>query len=107
MGIDTGLNSLDGLDTIQSGCAKIEGLRPSVISTSQAPLLNAIEQNLHEHIAFVQRSTPGMTVLDGRDLLVVDSGLSSNTFNKIARARLQESEVDRRTQGGVSVLHGC
>lgn len=37
-----------------------------------------------------------MTVLDELDLLVVDSGLSSDTFNKIARARLQDSEVDRR-----------
>jgi hypothetical protein len=35
--------------------------------------LTAIEKNLHEHIAFVQRSTPGMTVLDRADLLVVDS----------------------------------
>ena len=67
-------------------------MRPSVISTSQAPLLNAIELNLHEHIAFVQRSTPGMTVLGEGDLLVVDLDLSSNTFNKIARARLQESD---------------
>jgi ribosomal protein S18 acetylase RimI-like enzyme len=71
-------------------------MRPSVISTLQTPLLSATEQNLHEHIAFVQRSTPGMTVLEEGDLLVVDSGLSSNTFNKIARARLVESEVDRR-----------
>jgi ribosomal protein S18 acetylase RimI-like enzyme len=106
MDVDTGLNSLVDLDTIQSCCAKIEDMRPSVISTSQAPLLNAIEQNLHEHIAFVQRSTPGMTVLDEGDLLVVDSGLSSNTFNKIARARLQESEVDRRAKEALAYFTG-
>jgi len=75
--------------------------RPSVTSTSQSVLVNAIEENLHEHIAFVQRSTPGMTVLDEEDLLVVDSGLSSDTFNKIARARLHESEVNRRTTEAV------
>jgi hypothetical protein len=57
-------------------------------------LLTAIEKNLHEHIAFVQRSTPGMTVLDQADLLVVDPGISSDTFNRMARARLQESGVD-------------
>jgi len=37
-----------------------------------------------------------MTVFDQADLLVVDSGLSSDTFNKMARARLHESDVDRR-----------
>jgi hypothetical protein len=60
----------------------------SVISTVPTPLLTAIEKNLHEHIALVQRSTPGMTVFDQANLLVVDSGVSSeDTFNKIARAR--------------------
>jgi hypothetical protein len=60
----------------------------SVISTVPTPLLTAIEKNLHEQIALVQRSTPGMTVFDQAVLLVVDSGVSSeDTFNKIARAR--------------------
>jgi hypothetical protein len=61
-----------------------------------------MEQNLHEHIAFVQKSTPRISVLDEEDLLVVDSGLSSDTFNKITRARLQESEVDRRITEAVA-----
>jgi hypothetical protein len=42
---------------------------------------------------FAQRSTPGMAFFDEEGRLVVDSGLASDTFNKIARARLQESEV--------------
>jgi ribosomal protein S18 acetylase RimI-like enzyme len=78
----------------------------SVISTAQTPLLTAIEKNLHEHIAFVQRSTPGMTVFDQADLLVVDSGISSDTFNKMARARLQESDVDRRIAEAVAYFTG-
>jgi hypothetical protein len=32
-----------------------------------------------------------MAVFDEEGLLVVDSGLASDTFNKIARTRLQES----------------
>jgi len=59
-------------------------MRTSVISIAASPLPNAIEENLHEHITFVQRSTAGMTVFDEEDLLVVDSGLASETFNKIA-----------------------
>ena len=35
-----------------------------------------------------------MTVFDQADLLIVDSGISSDTVNKMARARLQESDVD-------------
>jgi hypothetical protein len=42
----------------------------SVISVP-TPLLTAIEKNLHEHIALVQRSTAGMTVFDQANLLVV------------------------------------
>lgn len=78
----------------------------SVISTSQTPLLSAIEKNLHEHLAFVQRSTPGMTIVDEADLLVADSGLASDTFNKIARARLVESDVDRRIAEAVAYFTG-
>jgi len=79
---------------------------PSVISTAQTPLLTAIERNLREHIALVQRSTPGMTVFDQADLLVVDSGISSDTFNKMARARLQESDVDHRIAEAVAYFMG-
>jgi ribosomal protein S18 acetylase RimI-like enzyme len=78
----------------------------SVISTAQTPLLTAIEKNLHEHIAFVPRSTPGMTVFDQADLLLVDSGISSDTFNKMARTRLQESDVDRRITEAVAYFTG-
>jgi hypothetical protein len=69
-------------------------------------MLTAKERNLGEHIAFVQRSTPGMTVFDQADLLVVDSGISSDTFNKMARARLQESEVDHRIAEAVAYFTG-
>ena len=67
-----------------------------VTSASLTPLLLASEENLHGHISFVQRSIPGMTVLDHEDLLLVDSELPSDTFNKVARARLSESDADRR-----------
>ena len=69
---------------------------PRVTSASVTPLLVAAEENLNGRISFVQRSVPGMTVLDPEDLLLVDSGLPSDTFNKIGRARLSESDADRR-----------
>jgi len=48
----------------------------------------------------------GMTVFDQADLLIVDSGISSDTFNKMARARLQESDVDRRIAEAVAYFTG-
>ncbi|SRR5216683_163946 len=47
-----------------------------------------------------------MTVFDQADLLVVDSGISSDTFNKMARARLQESDVDHRIAEAVAYFMG-
>jgi ribosomal protein S18 acetylase RimI-like enzyme len=73
-----------------------------VTSSSPHPLLEAMEENLHQHIGFVQRSIPGMTVLGDEGLLLVDSGLASDTFNKVARARLKESEADRRIAEAVA-----
>lgn len=60
------------------------------------PLLAALEENLHGHLAFIPQRRPGMTVDDRAGLLLVDSGLPTDTFNKIARARLTEATVDRR-----------
>lgn len=54
--------------------------RPSV-------LMHRIEANLHGHITCVHRHA-GMVVRDEPLLLLADSGLASDTFNKIARARL-------------------
>jgi hypothetical protein len=66
------------------------------------PLMESMEENLQQHVGFVQRSVPGMTVLDDNGLLQVDSGLSSDTFNKITRARLRGTDADRRIAEAVA-----
>jgi ribosomal protein S18 acetylase RimI-like enzyme len=68
----------------------------SVIIASPSSDLRAMEENLSGHVAFIQRRLAGMTVDDRADLLLVDSGLPSDTFNKVARARLTEADADRR-----------
>ena len=67
-----------------------------VVISALSPLLAAMEENLHGHVAFVQRRRPEMTVDDREDLLLIDSGLPTDTFNKIARARLTEADANRR-----------
>ena len=68
----------------------------NVICSSLTPPQAALESNLHGHISFLQRLLSGMAVLDQEDILLVDSGVPSDTFNKIARARFPESDADRR-----------
>jgi len=65
---------------------------PRVTSDSLTPLLIAAEENLHGHISFLPRSIPGTTVIDRDDLLLIDSGQPSDTFNKIGRARCHFAE---------------
>jgi len=72
-----------------------------VILPSLTPLLIALEENLHRHVAFVPRAAPGMKLFDRPDLLMVDSGLAADTFNKVCRARLDESNADRRISDAV------
>lgn len=59
-------------------------------------LREAMEANLHGHVAFLQRQLPGMYVHDSDGLLLVDSGLASDTFNKICRARLKPGDASAR-----------
>jgi len=72
------------------------------ILSSSTPLLTAAEANLHGHVAFVQRSISGMKVIGDDGLMIIDSGLRSDTFNKVCRARLTESQADRRIADAIS-----
>ncbi|MBI3694283.1 MAG: GNAT family N-acetyltransferase, partial [Acidobacteria bacterium] len=74
----------------------------TIIVPTPTPLLEAVEENLHGHIAFVQKQLPTMTVDDREDLLLVDSHLLTDTLNKIARARLSEAKADHRIAEAVS-----
>ena len=63
---------------------------------SISQLLLAMEENFRGHLAYVQERTPGMVVEHREDLLLVDSGLPSDTFNVVAMARFAEADADRR-----------
>jgi len=61
-------------------------------------LLACMEENLAGHVSYLQRRLPGMFVDDRDDLLIVDSGLPTDTFNKILRTRLSMNSADRRIE---------
>ncbi len=68
-----------------------------------AALLEAMELNLADHAAFLSRHLRGSLVWDEPSLLIVDSGVPSDTFNIICRARLAEDDADQRV--GLAIDH--
>jgi GNAT superfamily N-acetyltransferase len=73
----------------------------TVTQADVSPLVAALEENLHRHLAYVQRRVAGMTVVDRPDLLLIDSGLPSDTFNQIARARLDPTGAGQRIAAAI------
>lgn len=73
-----------------------------VIEDEPSDLMVAVEENLAQHVSFVQSRLDGMTVDDRGGLLIVDSGLSTDTFNKILRARLDEAGADAAIERALS-----
>jgi ribosomal protein S18 acetylase RimI-like enzyme len=72
---------------------------PTVLSlptASSVELDLADEANKAVHMAWIQARTPGMRVDDGPELLVVDCGLPSDTFNLVLRARLARPSARAR-----------
>lgn len=78
----------------------------SVIEAHPTPLMAAVEDNLLGHVAFVQRRLPGMRVDQRDELTIVDSGLASDTFNKILAARLPEDGADARIDEALAYVRG-
>lgn len=74
----------------------------AVIDPKPTPLMVAVEANLLGHVTFLQERLPGMTVEDLDGLVVVDSGLASDTFNKVLGARLKPDDADARIADAVA-----
>jgi hypothetical protein len=51
-------------------------------------VIEAMEDNLTDHLSFLPSVTEGMIAEEDPDLVLVDSGLPSDTFNAVCRARL-------------------
>ncbi len=65
---------------------------------SGAELDAADEANKLVHLAWVQRRTAGMRVVEDDEIVIVDAGVASDTFNVVCRARLSSSSLDRRVE---------
>jgi hypothetical protein len=63
---------------------------------SNEQLAAAADENLATHMSWLQRHTPGMQVFADEQLVVVDCGLPTDTFNTVCRARLVENTMRER-----------
>jgi ribosomal protein S18 acetylase RimI-like enzyme len=71
---------------------------PYLRDMTSAELAEAADANLVAHTSWVERHLEGMRVEIDDELVVVDSGLTCDTFNVVCRARLAESTArDRLT----------
>lgn len=68
----------------------------SLDDTTAERLDTAAEANLVTHMSWVQKRTPGMRVYEDEQLTVVDSGLATDTFNFVGRARLANDSLRER-----------
>lgn len=62
-----------------------------------------MEDNLAGHFAYLPGLTEGMLVEEGLDLVLVDSGLPTDTFNAVCRAKLGRDCAARRIEA--AILH--
>jgi hypothetical protein len=65
-------------------------------SATVAELYAAMDSNLATHMSWVQARLPGARVIEAPDLMLVDSGLATDTFNVICRARLAPETLQVR-----------
>lgn len=75
---------------------------PPFIAPDSSQVPSAMEENLADHMTYLARRLPGATVRDEPGLLLVDSGLPTNTFNVVCRTRLQPRDADARIAAAVA-----
>ncbi len=64
--------------------------------SDRASQLDRLDDNFALHVGWLPTGQPGMRVEDRPDLVLVDSGLPTDTFNVVCRARLEPSRAANR-----------
>jgi len=66
---------------------------PNLQTLTIPQVADAADENFVVHASWAQQRTAGMTVIDDGRLLLTDSGLPTDTFSIICRARLSPAEA--------------
>lgn len=77
-------------------------MRPlSLKDATPEQLAEAVEENFIRHMGWVQERLPGMRVASDEHLTLIDSGLPTDTFNILCRARLSENTIPEQIERAV------
>ena len=69
---------------------------------TRSALSEALDENMTVHASWIQRHLPGMEVRDDLGYVLVDSGLATDTFNLICRARLPAGKAAEPASAGIA-----
>jgi hypothetical protein len=66
----------------------------------------AADANLVTHAGWVQRRVAGMKVVESAELVLIDSGLASDTFNLVCRARMEREQAFEQARKTIDYFRG-
>jgi len=66
-----------------------------------AELMDAADANMVTHAGWVQQRVVGMKVVESPALVLVDSGLPSDTYNLVCRARMERGQALERVREAI------
>lgn len=72
------------------------------VDAGSSQVASAMEGNQVDHMTYLARMLDGATVRDESGLLLVDSGLPTDTFNVVCRTRLRPDEADARIASAIA-----
>lgn len=64
-------------------------------------LIEAMEANMFEYMSYYAKQSPQMEIIDEGDVLLINSGLKSDTFNYICRAQFSEQSINQRINAAI------
>lgn len=73
--------------------------------STEAQIIQSIESNMFGHMSYFATHLSGMEVIDRPDMLIINSGLKSETFNYVCRVNLNESEIDNSLNFALNYFH--
>jgi ribosomal protein S18 acetylase RimI-like enzyme len=69
---------------------------------SSTKLIEAMEANMFEYMTYYAKHSPEMEIIDEDDVLLINSGLKSDTLNYICRAKFSESSINRKIDKAIN-----
>jgi ribosomal protein S18 acetylase RimI-like enzyme len=70
-------------------------------------LMDAADANMVTHAGWIQQRIVGMKIVESPELVLIDSGLASDTFNLVCRARMERERALERAPEVIEYFRGA